>query len=73
MFDKRTEQQVNIKFFMKLKKTATEMFNLLHQVYGENALACVSEWCKRFSEERTWEMMNYLAVWQQKLMKMLKR
>jgi len=39
---------------MKLKKIATETFNLLHEAYGENTLprAHVFEWHKRFSEGR---------------------
>jgi hypothetical protein len=39
---------------VKLKKTATEMLNLLCEAYGENTLsrACVFELHKRFSEGR---------------------
>jgi len=35
----KTEQQLNIKFLVKLKKTVTEMFNLLYKAYGNSALA----------------------------------
>jgi hypothetical protein len=53
MLDKKTEQVI-INFLVKVKKTTTEMFNLLNEVYGENTLsrAHVSEWCKRLSEGR---------------------
>jgi hypothetical protein len=39
---------------VKLKKAATEIFNLLCEAYGENTLsrAHVFEWHKRFSEGR---------------------
>jgi hypothetical protein len=39
---------------VKIKKTASETFNLLCEAYGENNLlrAPVFEWCKRFSEGR---------------------
>jgi transposase len=54
MIDKKIEQRVNIKFLVKLKKTATETFNMLREAYGENTLsrARVFEWHKRFSEGR---------------------
>jgi hypothetical protein len=44
---------------VKLKKTATEMFSVSHEAYGENTLsrAHVFEWHKRFSEGR--EAMEY--------------
>jgi hypothetical protein len=50
---------------VKLKKTATEMFNLLYKAYGENTLsrAYVFKWHKRFAEGREdVEDMNDLAV-----------
>jgi hypothetical protein len=52
MVDKEIEQRVNIKFLVKLKKTATETFTVLREVYGKDALsrACVYAWHKRFSE-----------------------
>jgi hypothetical protein len=40
---------------VKLKTTGTETFNMLCEVYGENntiSTAHMSEWHKRFSEER---------------------
>jgi len=51
---KKIEVQANIKFLVKLNKIATEMFNLLCEVYGENTLsrAHMFEWYKRFSEGR---------------------
>jgi hypothetical protein len=52
MVDKEIEQRVNIKFFVKLKKTPTETFCVLREVYGKDALskARVFAWHKRFSE-----------------------
>jgi len=52
MVDKEIEQRVNIKFLVKLKKTATETFIVLREVYGKDALsrARVFAWHKRFSE-----------------------
>jgi hypothetical protein len=65
MLDKKNEQQVNVKFLVKMMKTATETFNLLHEAYRENNLprSHASEWHKRFSEGREmWKMTNDLAV-----------
>jgi hypothetical protein len=47
-------ERVNIKFLVKLKKSATETFQLLTEVYGEDCMsrARVFEWHKRFSEGR---------------------
>ena len=44
------EQRVNIKFCVKLGKTATETLQLLHDAYGDEALsrAQVFEWHRRF-------------------------
>jgi hypothetical protein len=44
----------NIKFLVKLKKSATETFQLLTEAYGEDCMsrACVFGWHKRFSEGR---------------------
>jgi hypothetical protein len=52
MVDKEIEQRVNIKFLVKLRKTATETFIVLREVYGKDALsrARVFAWHKRFSE-----------------------
>ncbi|XP_025415359.1 protein GVQW3-like [Sipha flava] len=54
MLDLKIEQRVNIKFLVKLKKTATESFRMLSEVYGEECLcrAHVFEWYKRFSSGR---------------------
>ncbi|GFG30570.1 hypothetical protein Cfor_10488 [Coptotermes formosanus] len=54
MLDKKIEQRINIKFLVKLKKTATETVYLLREAYGEDALSKsrVFEWHKRFSEGR---------------------
>ena len=54
MSDCKSEQRVNIKFLVKLKKSATETFQLLTEAYGEDCMsrARVFEWHKRFSEGR---------------------
>jgi hypothetical protein len=46
------EQSVAIKFYVELKKTATETFEMLKRAYGEEFLlrTSVSEWHKRFKE-----------------------
>jgi hypothetical protein len=51
---KKIEDCVNIKFLVKLKKTATDMFILLHEEDGENTFlrTCMFEWYKWFSEGR---------------------
>ena len=52
---KKTEQGVNLKFLVKLKKTSpTECIKLLKDVYGNNLMSRsrVFEWHKRFSEGR---------------------
>jgi len=48
------EQRVNIKFCVKLGKTATETSQLLHDAYGDEALprARVFEWHRRFVSGR---------------------
>ena len=50
----RTEQQTNLKFFIRLGKIPTESLGLLQQVYGNEAMSrCrVFEWNKRFKERR---------------------
>jgi hypothetical protein len=47
-------ERVNIKFLVKLKKSATETFQLLTEAYGEDRMsrARAFEWHKRFSESR---------------------
>jgi hypothetical protein len=54
MSDCKNEQRVNVKFLVKLKKSATETFQVLTEAYGEDCIsrARVSEWNKRFSEGR---------------------
>ena len=54
MSDCKSEQRVNIKFLVTLKKSATETFRLLTETYGEDCMsrARVFEWHKRFSEGR---------------------
>jgi len=45
MLDCKSEQQVNVKFLVKLKKSAMETFQLLTEAYGEDCMsrACVFE------------------------------
>ena len=47
-------ERVNIKFLVKLKKSATETFQLLTDAYSEDCMsrACVFEWHKGFLEGR---------------------
>jgi hypothetical protein len=47
-----TEQRTVTKFCVKLKKTATETFEMLKSVHFKECLSqtCVSEWRKRFKE-----------------------
>jgi len=53
MLDWKSER-VKIKFLVKLKKSATETFQLLTEAYGEDCVsrACVFKWHKLFSEDR---------------------
>ena len=46
------EHHVNVKFRVKLGKSATETHELLKNVYGDECLSCtqVFEWFKRFKE-----------------------
>ncbi|XP_026822225.1 protein GVQW3-like [Rhopalosiphum maidis] len=50
-----TEQRVCIKFCHKLRKTATETYQMLLLAYGDETMsrARVFEWFKRFKEGRT--------------------
>jgi len=50
-----TEQRICIKFCFKLRKTATETYQLLQQAYGEDAMGRtqVFDWFRRFKEGRT--------------------
>ncbi|KAG8228235.1 hypothetical protein J437_LFUL004361, partial [Ladona fulva] len=54
MIDKILEQRISLKFLAKLKKSPTESYKLLQDVYGESVLSkeCAFEWHKRFSEGR---------------------
>lgn len=54
MVSSKVEQRINLKFLVKLNKTATESFRMLTQVYGKECMsrARVFEWHKRFSEGR---------------------
>jgi hypothetical protein len=48
------EQTAGIKFYVKLKKTTSETFEILISAYGEECLSRtrVFEWYKRFKEGR---------------------
>jgi transposase len=48
------EQQINIKFCVKLGKTPTETYEMLQTVYGDEALSrsSVFEWFKPFKDGR---------------------
>ena len=50
-----TEQRICIKFCFKIGKAATETYQLLQQVYGEDAMGRtqVFDWFRRFKEGRT--------------------
>ena len=50
----RMEQQINLKFLMKLRKTASECFKLLKEVYGEDVMSRtqIFEWQKCFEKGR---------------------
>jgi len=54
MLSVNVEQCVNVKFCVKLGKSATEMYDLLKQVYGDECLSHtqVFKWFKRFKEGR---------------------
>ena len=54
MSDKNLEQRINIKFCVKIGKSASEMLALLTVAYGEYAMkkSSVFEWHKRFKEGR---------------------
>jgi hypothetical protein len=54
MLSVKVEQRANVKFLTKLGKSATEMYNLLMEVYGDDCLSHtqVFEWFKRFKEGR---------------------
>jgi hypothetical protein len=52
MLSVKAEQRVSVKFLAKLGKSATEMYNLLMEVHGDECLAHtqVFEWFRRFKE-----------------------
>ena len=54
MLSVNVEQRVNVKFCVKLRKSTTEMYDLLKKVYGDECLSRtqVFEWFKRFKEGR---------------------
>ena len=54
MLSANVEQRVNIKFLTKLGKSATETYNLLTEVYGDQCLSRtqVFEWFKKFKVGR---------------------
>jgi len=54
MLSVNVEQRVNVKFCVKLGKSAAETYDLLKKVYGDECLSRtqVFEWFKRFKEER---------------------
>jgi len=54
MLSVNVEQCVNVKFCVKLGKSATETYDLLKKVYGDECLSCtqVYEWFKWFKEGR---------------------
>ena len=54
MLSVKVEQCANVKFLVKLGKTALETYDLLRIVYGDDCLSCtqVFEWFKKFKEGR---------------------
>ena len=54
MLNFKNEQRVNLKFLVKLNKTATECLKMMSDVYREDCMsrARVFEWHKRFTEDR---------------------
>jgi len=54
MLNVNVKQRVNVKFCVKLGKSATERYDLLMKVYGDEFLSRtrVFEWFKRFKEGR---------------------
>ena len=53
--DTRLEQRANIKFCVKLRKSATETFEMLQQAYDDDAMsrARCFDWHSRFKNGRT--------------------
>jgi len=54
MLSVNVEQRVNVKFCVKLRKSATKTYDLLKKVYGDEYLSRtqVFEWFKRFKGGR---------------------
>ena len=52
--NQQLEQQINIKFLVKLGKNGPKIHQMLQQVYGEDALKerTVFKWVQRFREGR---------------------
>ena len=52
MSDKNLEQQINIKFCVKIGKCATETLDILKVAFGEYGVKklSVSEWHRQFKE-----------------------
>ena len=50
----RAEQQIKLKFLVRLGKTATEALKLLQEVHGDDTMSrtCLFEWHRRFKEGR---------------------
>jgi hypothetical protein len=54
MGDKNLEQRINLKFYVKICKSASEKLAILTLVYGEYAMrkSSVCDWFRRFKVER---------------------
>jgi hypothetical protein len=54
MLSVNVEQRINVKFFVRIGKSTTEMYNWLKKVYGDECLSHteVFEWFKRFKAVR---------------------
>jgi hypothetical protein len=54
MLSVKVEQRIIVKFCVKLGKSATETYDLLKIVYGDERLSCtqIFEWFKRYTEGR---------------------
>jgi hypothetical protein len=52
MSDRLLEQRINIKFYAKLGKSASEILQMLTEAYGADAMkkSSVFEWHERFKE-----------------------
>ena len=77
MLSANVEQRVNIKFLTKLGKSATETYNLLTEVYGDQCLSRtqVFEWFKKFKEGREYvgTIQNRAVLPLRKLKRMWRR